>query len=102
VGEPINLNVVNADCPRHSDYITEQYGINFVIDSSVVCAGTVNVRMFPGTWPRDDSAIQSSVHQVNGNILRVATWNRWRKKLRPKGHNDPGSTPLNLVTEFIR
>src|SRR6266536_2796268 len=35
VGEPINLNVVNADIRDILNYITEQYGINFVIDSSV-------------------------------------------------------------------
>src|SRR5882672_8915677 len=35
VGEPINLNVVNADIRDILNYITEQYGVNFVIDSSV-------------------------------------------------------------------
>ena len=35
MGEPINLNVVNADVRDILNYITEQYGINFVIDSSV-------------------------------------------------------------------
>src|SRR6185503_410999 len=34
VGEPINLNVVNADIRDILNYITEQYGVNFVIDSS--------------------------------------------------------------------
>ena len=33
VGEPINLNVVNADIRDILNYITEQYGVNFVIDS---------------------------------------------------------------------
>ena len=37
VGEPINLNVVNADIRDILNYITEQYGVNFVIDSSVRC-----------------------------------------------------------------
>ena len=37
VGEPINLNVVNADIRDILNYITEQYGVNFVIDSSVSC-----------------------------------------------------------------
>src|SRR5713101_9558613 len=36
VGEPINLNVVNADVRDILNYITEQYGINFVIDNSVL------------------------------------------------------------------
>src|SRR5260370_14838572 len=35
VGEPINLNAVNADVRDILNYITEQYGVNFVIDSSV-------------------------------------------------------------------
>jgi type IV pilus assembly protein PilQ len=35
VGEPINLNVVNADIRDILNYITEQYGVNFVIDNSV-------------------------------------------------------------------
>src|SRR5687768_2711556 len=35
VGEPINLNVVNADIRDILNYITEQYGVNFVIDTSV-------------------------------------------------------------------
>src|SRR5258705_13878260 len=34
VGEPINLNVVHADVRDILNYVTEQYGINFVIDSS--------------------------------------------------------------------
>src|SRR5580765_1018204 len=34
-GEPINLNVVNADIRDILSYITDQYGINFVIDKSV-------------------------------------------------------------------
>ncbi|HYK20867.1 MAG TPA: hypothetical protein VEV42_09040, partial [Pyrinomonadaceae bacterium] len=32
IGEPINLNVVNADIRDILNYITEQYGVNFVID----------------------------------------------------------------------
>ena len=44
VGEPINLNVVNADIRDILNYITEQYGVNFVIDSSVGAVPvTVNV-----------------------------------------------------------
>src|SRR6185369_17574951 len=33
VGEPINLNFVNADIRDILNYITEQYGVNFVIDA---------------------------------------------------------------------
>src|ERR1044072_6823031 len=35
IGEPINLDVVNADIRDILNYITEQYGVNFVIDASV-------------------------------------------------------------------
>lgn len=48
VGEPINLNVVNADIRDILNYITEQYGVNFVIDSSVRSVPvTVNVQDVP-------------------------------------------------------
>ena len=49
-GEPINLNVVNADIRDILNYITEQYGINFVIDKSVKeVPVTVKVKMCHGT-----------------------------------------------------
>ena len=35
VGEPISVNVVNSDIRDILNYITEQYGVNFVVDSSV-------------------------------------------------------------------
>ena len=48
VGEPINLNVVNADIRDILNYITEQYGVNFVIDASVRSVPvTVNVQDVP-------------------------------------------------------
>src|SRR4026207_1418756 len=48
VGEPISLNVVNADVRDILNYITEQYGINFVIDKSVKAVPvTVNVNQVP-------------------------------------------------------
>src|SRR4030095_9359316 len=48
VGEPINLNVVNADIRDILNYITEQYGVNFVIDASVGAVPvTVNVQDVP-------------------------------------------------------
>src|SRR6187431_3277963 len=48
VGEPVSLNVVNADIRDILNYITEQYGVNFVIDSSVRSVPvTVNVQDVP-------------------------------------------------------
>jgi len=60
VGEPISLNVVNADIRDILNYVTEQYGINFVIDKSVAstsspsdnrtarCTSFCNCRTLPG------------------------------------------------------
>src|SRR5262245_59899806 len=54
VGEPINLNVVNADIRDILNYITEQYGINFVIDNSVQAVPvTVNVQDVPWNYALD-------------------------------------------------
>ncbi len=73
-GEVINLNVVNADIREILSYITEQYGINFVIDKSVKAIPvTVNVSDVP--WNIALDAILRSQDlgvQVNGPILRVA------------------------------
>lgn len=75
IGEPINLNVVNADVRDILNYITEQYGINFVIDKSV---GTVPVTVNVSDVPWNvalDSILQSQelAVQTNGPILRVAS-----------------------------
>lgn len=75
VGEPINLNVVNADIRDILNYITEQYGINFVIDKSVgAIPVTVNVSDVPWNIALD-SILQSQelAVQVNGPILRIAS-----------------------------
>jgi len=73
-GEPINLNVVNADIRDILSYITDQYGINFVIDKSVKeVPVTVKVNDVPWNIALD-SVLRSNqlAVQVNGNILRVA------------------------------
>ena len=74
IGEPINLNVVNADVRDILNYITEQYGINFVIDKSVKAVPvTINVNDVP--W---NIALESVLRsqelgvQVNGSILSIA------------------------------
>ena len=73
-GEPINLNVVNADIRDILNYITEQYGINFVIDKSVKQVPvTVNVSEVPWNIALDSILrAQELGVQVNGTILRVA------------------------------
>jgi hypothetical protein len=74
VGEPINLNVVKADIRDIFDYISEQYGVNFVTDSSVgVVPVTVNATDVP--WNNVVSAILKANEldiEVHGKILRVA------------------------------
>jgi len=105
VGEPINLNVVNADIRDILNYITEQYGVNFVIDSSVAAVPvTVNVQDVP--W---NIALESVLKanrlgvEANGNILRVATTEVLAKESETqKVINDSRLDASSLVTEFIR
>ena len=105
IGEPINLNVVNADVRDILNYITEQYGINFVIDNSVKEVPiTINVSGVPWNLALD-SILQSQELgvQVNGPILRIAQ----AKRLADEGEvaakareNQLDTSPL--YTEFIR
>jgi len=69
------LNVVNADIRDILNYITEQYGVNFVIDSSVAAVPvTVNVQDVPWNIALDAVLKANRLGvEVNGNILRVAT-----------------------------
>src|SRR5207245_5672915 len=105
VGEPINLNVVNADIRDILNYITEQYGINFVIDSSVGAVPvTVNVQDVP--W---NSALDALLRanklgaEVNGNILRVATTETLAKEAEvQKVIADARLDNSPLVTDFVR
>ncbi|MDT4968666.1 MAG: type pilus assembly protein PilQ [Acidobacteriota bacterium] len=105
VGEPINLNVVNADIRDILNYITEQYGVNFVIDSSVgAIPVTINVTDVP--WNVALDAILKANRlgaDANGNILRVATVEvlageaaSQQKITEARLDNSP------LITEFIR
>jgi type IV pilus assembly protein PilQ len=105
VGEPINLNVVNADVRDILNYITEQYGVNFVIDSSVTAVPvTVNVQDVP--WNVALEAVLKANRlgiEVNGNILRVATIEVLAKEAETqKVINDSRLDASPLVTEFIR
>ena len=86
VGEPINLNVVNADIRDILNYVTEQYGINFVIDSSVGAVPvTVNVQDVPWNLALDALLRANKLGvEVSGNILRVATAEMLAKKPRSR------------------
>ena len=105
VGEPINLNVVNADIRDILNYITEQYGVNFIIDSSVGAVPvTVNVTEVP--W---NVALNSILRanrlgiEVSGNILRVATLKVLAEEAGAQASIDEGRlNAAPLVTEFIR
>jgi len=105
VGEPINLNVVNADIRDILNYITEQYGVNFVIDASVGAVPvTVNVQDVP--WNVALEAVLKANRlgiESNGNILRVATTDVLAKEAEvQKVLNDSRLDASPLVTEFIR
>ena len=105
VGEPINLNVVNADVRDILNYITEQYGVNFVIDSSVGAVPvTVNVQEVPWNLALDAVLKANRLGvEANGNILRVATTEVLAKESETqKILNDSRLDASPLVTEFIR
>src|SRR5436190_3458903 len=105
VGEPINLNVVNADVRDILNYITEQYGINFVIDSSVLAVPvTVNVQDVPWNMALDMILKANRLGiDVNGNILRVATTETLAKESDTQRIiRDSRLDTSALVTEFIR
>ena len=84
VGEPINLNVVNADIRDILNYITEQYGVNFVIDSSVAAVPvTVNVQDVPWNIALDAVLKANRLGvESSGNILRVAQTKCWLRNRR--------------------
>jgi type IV pilus assembly protein PilQ len=105
IGEPINLNVVNADIRDILNYITEQYSVNFVIDSSVAAVPvTVNVQDVPWNVALDAVLKANRLGiESNGNILRVATTDVLAKESEiQKVINDSRLDASPLVTEFIR
>lgn len=104
-GEPINLNVVNADIRDILNYITEQYGINFVIDKSVKAVPvTVNVSEVPWNIALDSILRSQELGvQVNGSILRVADSRALASEqeiLNKVRDSQLDTSPL--YTEFIR
>lgn len=105
VGEPINLNVVNADIRDILNYITEQYSVNFVIDSSVGAVPvTVNVQDVPWNVALDAVLKANRLGiESDGNILRVATTDVLAKEsATQKVINESRLDASPLVTEFIR
>ena len=105
VGEPINLKVVNADIRDILNYITEQYGINFVIDSSVKSVPvTVNVNDVPWNVALDSIlSAQGLGVQVNGNILRIADIKILAAEADIRGRQLASQLVLKpLVTQYVR
>ena len=105
IGEVINLRVVNSDIREILNYITEQYGVNFVIDKSVPkIPVTVNITDVPWNIALDSILRSQDLGvQVNGQILRIAD----SKALAAESEiaqrirdNQLDSSPL--YTEFIR
>jgi type IV pilus assembly protein PilQ len=105
VGEPINLNVVNADIRDILNYITEQYGINFVIDNSVQAVPvTVNVQDVPWNYALDAVLHANRLGiDVSGNILRVATTETLAKEAETQRViKDSQLSNSPLITEMVR
>src|SRR5437660_1655549 len=105
VGEPINLNVVNADILVILNYITEQYGIIFVIDSSVGAVPvTVNVQDVPWNFALDALLRANKLGaEVNGNILRIAASETLAKEAEvQRVITDARLDNSPLVTDFVR
>ena len=105
VGEPINLNVVNADIRDILNYITEQYGINFVIDNSVQAVPvTVNVQDVPWNYALDAILHANRLGiDVSGNILRVATTETLAKEAETQRIiKDSQLSNSPLITEMVR
>src|SRR5258706_13124515 len=105
VGEPINQNVVNADIRDILNYITEQYGINFVIDNSVQAVPvTVNVQDLPWNYALD-AILRANLLgvDVSGNILRVATSDVLAKEFETQRIiKDSQLSNSPLITELVR
>lgn len=104
-GEPISLNVVNADIRDILNYITDQYGINFVIDKSVNSVPvTINVSQVPWNIALDSILKSQELDiQVNGPILRIAQQQTLAKESEiANAIADAQLDKSPLYTEFIR
>jgi len=104
-GEPIDLKVVNVDIRDVLSYITEQYGINFVIDSSVKSVPvTVNVRDVPWNVALDSILqAQDLAVQASGSILRIVDSKKLATEQEVIQRNREGQLDSSpLYTEFLR
>jgi type IV pilus assembly protein PilQ len=105
VGEAINLNVTNADIRDILNYITEQYGVNFVIDKSVQKVPvTVNISDVPWNIALDSILRSQELGvQVNGPILRIADTKTIASERKIQQEIEEAKIDNSvLYTEFIR
>ena len=112
VGEPISVNVVNSDIRDILNYVTEQYGVNFVVDASVKAVPvTINVTDVPWNYALDSILKANRLGiEVTGNILRVATINVLKEEAQMRAEEEAARASLReaqmqnspLVTEIIR
>jgi type IV pilus assembly protein PilQ len=105
VGEAIDLNVVNTDIREILSHMTNEYGINFVIDNSVKSTPiTTNLNNVP--WNMALDAILQSQGlsiQINGPILRVADVEKLNKEQDALNQLKNGQLDRSpLYTEFVR
>jgi type IV pilus assembly protein PilQ len=105
VGEAIDLNVVNTDIREILSHMTNEYGINFVIDNSVKSTPiTTNLNNVP--WNMALDAILQSQGlsiQINGPILRVADVEKLNKEQEALNTLKNGQLDRSpLYTEFVR
>jgi type IV pilus assembly protein PilQ len=105
VGESINLNVVKTDVRDLLNYITDQYGVNFVIDRSVKDVPvTVNVSDEPWNLVLDSVLAANGLGvQIKGSILRVADIDILAKEAEINAQvRDSQMALAPLYTEFLR
>jgi len=105
VGESINLNVVKTDVRDLLNYITDQYGVNFVIDRSVKDVPvTVNVTDEPWNLVLESVLAANGLGvQIKGSILRVADIEVLAKEAVIYNQAREGQIEAApLYTEFVR
>jgi type IV pilus assembly protein PilQ len=105
LGESINLNVVKTDVRDLLNYITDQYGVNFVIDRSVKeVPVTVNVTDEPWNLVLDSVLSANGLGvQIKGSILRVADIEILAKEAEINAKVRESQIELApLYTEFVR
>ncbi len=103
VGEPISLNLVNADIKDVLSYITEQYGFKFTLDDSIGrVVSSVNFDNLP--WNVVLGEILESKDlgiQCKGQVFFITT----REKILKEGRCvfiDKPQSASTVYTEFIK